>query len=191
MHVGPALITDGEAPEAAEPGKRSLHDPTVPAQALTAVDPASGDPSLDPVPSQSFATAWHVIGLVRVELGWALARPPPPLPNGRHSIDQLLEDAAVVNVGCGKPDGKRDAIGICDEVPLRARPTAVRRVRSSLLAPLLAATLALSRHARRQSIAPTRPRRSSRIRWSRSQTPASCHSRNLRQQVMPEPQPIS
>jgi hypothetical protein len=35
------------------------------------------------------------------------------------------------------------------------------------------------------------PRRSRRTRWSVSHTPACCQSRRRRQQVMPEPQPIS
>jgi hypothetical protein len=35
------------------------------------------------------------------------------------------------------------------------------------------------------------PKRSSSTRWSRFQTPASCHSLRRRQQVIPDPQPIS
>jgi hypothetical protein len=35
------------------------------------------------------------------------------------------------------------------------------------------------------------PRRSNSARWSRSQTPSACQSRNRRQQVMPDPQPSS
>ena len=59
------------------------------------------------------------------------------------------------------------------------------------LAPLLAGKEALSSEQRPQSIAFARPSRSSSARWSRSQTPAACQSRSRRQQVMPEPQPIS
>jgi hypothetical protein len=55
----------------------------------------------------------------------------------------------------------------------------------------LAGTDALSRHARRQSMAPARPSRSRSTRWSRSHTPFACHSFKRRQQVLPEPQPIS
>jgi hypothetical protein len=55
----------------------------------------------------------------------------------------------------------------------------------------LAGTLALSTQARLQSIAPARPRRSSRTRCSFFQTPAACQSRSRRQHVMPDPQPLS
>ena len=93
---------------------------------------------------------------------------------------------------CGREaDGKRNTLAISDDVALGFRPTSVRGVRAGALTPLLAATDALSRQARRQSMAPACPSQSRSTRWSRSQTPAACHSRNRRQQVMPEPQPIS
>ena len=132
MHVGPALVTDSEATEAAEPGERSLDNPPVPAQALTAIDPASGDAIFDPAPPQGFAAAWHVIDLVGVKLGRAPAGPTPPSPDDwRHRVDQVLEDAAVVNVGGSEPDGKRDTVGISNDVPLgslyrRLRPDVSR-----------------------------------------------------------------
>ena len=59
------------------------------------------------------------------------------------------------------------------------------------LATVLAGKEALSSGQRLQSIALARPSRTSSARCSRSQTPASCQSRSRRQQVMPEPQPIS
>ena len=54
-----------------------------------------------------------------------------------------------------------------------------------------ARTAAEPKDARDQSMRSACPRRSSTAPCSRSHTPASCHSRSLRQQVMPEPQPIS
>jgi len=57
--------------------------------------------------------------------------------------------------------------------------------------PALAGRLAASSEHRLQSIRPARPRRSSSVWWNACQMPASCQSRSRRQQVMPEPQPIS
>jgi hypothetical protein len=78
---------------------------------------------------------------------------------------------------------------------LRARfrrvPSGCRWIRPGLLAPFFAGMLALSSAARLQSIWSAAPNRSRRTRWRRSQTPASCQSRNRRQQVTPLPQPIS
>ena len=118
MDVGAPLVADGQAAEATEPRQGAFHDPAVPTQTLAAVDPAPGDPGLDPAPAQGLAAAGHVIGFIGVELGRAPAGTAPPLPNGRHSVDQVLEDTAVVNVGGGELDGKRDAVGICDDRPL-------------------------------------------------------------------------
>jgi hypothetical protein len=55
----------------------------------------------------------------------------------------------------------------------------------------LAGMEAESSEARSQSICSASPRRSRRTRCSLSHTPASCHSFKRRQQVIPEPQPIS
>src|SRR5215211_3539683 len=48
-----------------------------------------------------------------------------------------------------------------------------------------------SKQARSHSIWSASPRRFKSTRCRRSQSPASCHSRNRRQHVTPEPQPIS
>jgi hypothetical protein len=73
---------------------------------------------------------------------------------------------------------------------LRARFAFIRWIRAGALAPLLAATLVLSKLARDQSIRLASPSPSSKIWWSLQQTPASCQSRSRRQQVTPLPQPI-
>ncbi len=44
MNVGPAFIADPQPAVAVEPGKRSLHHPTVVAQPLRGLDPPPGDP---------------------------------------------------------------------------------------------------------------------------------------------------
>ena len=74
---------------------------------------------------------------------------------------------------------------------LRARFAAIRGVRADGLAPLLAGMLAESRRGPAPVDRSASPRRSSSTWCSRSHTPASCQSRSRRQQVMPEPQPIS
>jgi hypothetical protein len=80
---------------------------------------------------------------------------------------------------------------IGEDVTLSACLATIRRVWTCRQAPLLAATDALSRAARLKSMALRRPRRSRSTRWSLDQTPACCQSRKRRQQVMPDPQPIS
>ena len=71
----------------------------------------------------------------------------------RHGIDQLFAEAAIVEICRGDPEGKRDALGICEEVALAPRPAAIGRGGAGLLTPLVAATDALSTQARLQSMA--------------------------------------
>ncbi len=75
------------------------------------------------------------------------------------------------------------------EVVCRPRFPAIRGVRPGLHAPLFAAML--STLTRSQSIRSASPSRSSTTRCKRSQMPACCQSRSRRQQVTPDPQPIS
>jgi hypothetical protein len=130
-----------------------------------------------------------------MELGW----PPPSLPrqllDGRDGIEQVLEDDRIVAVGPGQQRGKRDAGSVDHTMALRAGHSLglapIRRIRADELPPLVAGILALSSAARLQSMRSASPSRSSSVWCSRSQTPAACQSRKRRQQVIPEPQPIS
>ncbi len=97
----------------------------------------------------------------------------------------------VVDVGRRVPHRERDAASVDHNVALRALFAAIRRVRAGLFAPPGAGTAAESKEALPQSMRLASPRRSSRVSCKRAHTPASCHSFRRRQQVMPEPQPIS
>ena len=177
--------------QAQDEGQRPFHDPPVPPKPCTALDTAPSDAGLGVAAGQSATAAAMIVSLVGVELagpapGWS-----PGLPDGRDGIDHLFQHDAVMNVGSCQADCERNALRIGDDVPLGARLAAIRRVWTCRRAPLLAATEALSRAARLKSMALRRPRRSRRTRWRRSHTPAFCQSRRRRQQVIPEPQPIS
>ena len=95
-----------------------------------------------------------------------------------------------MTVGPAQGHAERRAARVDDEVPLAARLAAIRRVWAGVLAPLFAGTLALSSAARDQSSCLAPASRSSKARCRAAQTPALCHSCNLRQQLIPEPQPI-
>jgi hypothetical protein len=132
------------------------------------------------------------------ELLGALPRPSPTrTPDGLYGVDELLEEHRVVGIGGGEDRGERDPerdpFSVRNKVALRALLSLIRRIRCGFCAPLLllAGMLAESTEARSQSMRSASPRRSRRVRCSLSHTPASCHSRKRRQQVIPEPQPIS
>jgi hypothetical protein len=96
-----------------------------------------------------------------------------------------------VRVGGRQPDCERDAVAVDDQVVLGAGLAPVDRVRTGLIAPLLARTLSVSTLARDQSMAASSPSQFKSRSCNRSQTPASCQSRSRRQQVVPLPQPIA
>ena len=189
--VGSSLVADDEAAEAGEPGEGPLDDPSVPAEALAGVDAASGDAWDDAALVTGPAAARNIVGLVGVRLARSPAGPTPALADRCRRIERRRQHPAVVDVGRGQGNGEGNAAGIDGKVASAARPAAIGRIRAGVLAPLFAGTLATSGEHRRQSIALARPSRSSRTRCSRAQTPACCQSRTRRQQVMPEPQPIS
>ncbi len=189
-----ALVAGGEAAEAREPGDRPFDHPAVATEALGRLDALARDADADPTASEVGAAARDVVGFVGVELG--RSKPWPPRPparpdNGRDRLDQRLEDARVVQVGRRQADGKWDPLAVHDQVVLGAELPTIGGVPPGGLAPFLARTLVLSRLARSQSIPPSSPNQFRIVRCRRSHTPASCHSRTRRQQVIPLPYPNS
>ena len=192
MDVGAALVADGQASVAGEPGEGTLHHPAVSSEAGAALDATACDARGDATGAALPAAATVVVGLIGVEfarpLPWAAAMADP---DPRHGIQGGRQHHAIVPVGPAERQAKRRAAGVRDEVALRAWLAAIRRVRARLGAPLFAGTVALSSAARRQSICPAACNRSSSRRCKAAQTPAACQSRSRRQQLIPQPQPIS
>src|SRR5262245_51017503 len=181
MDVGTPLVANGEAAEAIEPGERALDDPTMPAQLLTRVDAFAGNADPDVATAEGATAAGNIVGLVGMDLGGTLASPAVGLLDPGNGVEQWLKDHRLVAVGPRQECGEREAGPLDHNMALRARFAAIRWVRPDGVAPLLAGILAESRAARLQSMWSASPSRSSKVWWSRSQTPASCQSRNLRQ----------
>jgi hypothetical protein len=187
--VEPALVAHREPAEPGEPGQRALDHPAVAAQAFARLHTAPGDARDDAALAAGPAAARVVVPFIGVQLGRALARPSRALTDGRHGVEQRLEEATVVHVRGAEQERERDAAGVDQDVALGPRLAAVGRVGAGEFAPLFAGKEALSSEQRPKSIAFARPSRSSSARCSRSKTPAACQSRSRRQQVMPQPQP--
>jgi hypothetical protein len=185
------LVAGGEPAELVEPRERAFDHPPMTPEAVLRLDPLARDPGLDPAPAEELPAAGNVVGLVGMQRGRAFARPTTRLLDRGDGVDQVLEDDRLVAVGAGDEAGERGAAPVRNNVALRARFAAIRRVPAGGGAPLFAGTLAASRQARLQSIWSASPSRSSSARCSRSQTPSTCQSRSRRQHVMPDPQPSS
>src|SRR5829696_800346 len=191
MNVVTPLIADREPAVLRKPGQCPLHYPPVPPQLLATLYALSCYTALYPAPSQGSLALLVVVGFVGVQLLGTLPRSATGTLDRFYSVDEFFENHRVVNVCSADHHAERDASSVRNKVALRARFSFIRRILAGLCAPLLVGMEAESKQARSHSIWSASPRRSKSIWCSRSQTPASCHSRNRRQHVTPEPQPIS
>ena len=194
MNVQPTLVADDQSPELAEPSKRALHHPPVPAQPLAALYSSAGYAGDDPSPSECSSAALEVISFVSMQLAGtssATSTQKARLLDRLDGIQHVGESVGVVDISRSADHRERDSFGVDHNMALRALFALVCGVRPCTLAPLFAGTLALSTEARDQSILPSSPNLSSSTWCSFSHTPASCQSLSRRQQVMPLPQPIS
>jgi hypothetical protein len=191
MDLLPALVTDGQAAEPIQPGQRALGHPAIAAQPCRRLNAFPGNPCLNPALAQGLPAVRVVIALIRMQFGWALARPTTRPLDRFHRIHQCREDGVVRAVRTSHANGQGDPLPVDQHMALRARFAAIRRVRAGRGAPPLAGTLALSALARDQSMRSAPPSRFSRTRCRRCQTPAAIQSRRRRQHVTPLPQPSS
>jgi hypothetical protein len=194
VNIQAPLVSNDQSSELAEPGERALYNPSVPAQPLATLNTTAGYTRCNTSLPQSSSAPIKVVSFISVELDWpfpASSAKEPSLLYGLDSVDQISKSIAVVDVGSRADYREWNSLPIYDDVALRAWFSFICRIRASAFAPFLARTVAESTAARDQSILPASPSLSNRTWCSFSHTPASCQSRNLRQQVMPLPQPIS
>jgi hypothetical protein len=132
-----------------------------------------------------------IVSPVALHPGRLVTRRAWPSTDGRHRIDQRQQLRDVRAVGGGQRRAERYPLRVSENMMLRPGLAAIGRVRSSFFPPRSARSEALSTTARSKS---SRPRRRSSARspaCTRVQTPRRCQAANRRQQVTPDPQPIS
>lgn len=169
----------------------SFHDPTMSPQSLRRLNAFACDARRDAAPPQCLSLLFGVICFISVQLRGTFARASHRLLDGTDRINSFFHHLDVMNIRRRDGYGERDTSSFDHKVAFRALFAAIRRILPGFIAPFCAATADESSDARDQSMRSASPNRSSRALCNRFHTPASCHSFNLRQQVMPEPQPIS
>lgn len=189
------LIAYAQPAEPLLPANRPLDHPAVAAQPHAALDSPARDSWRDASLAQRNSQCPIVIRLVGVQLRGALPRAAALAAHRSDRVHRLKQFLAVVDVRPGERDGERDACAVYQLMAFRARFPAVRRVRPDrapfLRGAPLARTLTESMLARLRSISPARSNRLNSCWFNLRHTPARCQSRRRRQQVIPEPQPIS
>ena len=201
MNIITLLIANAKPAVLTQPGQRPLDYPAKAAQSLAGVDTSARDSRHNIPLQQGVSTTIEVIALVGMQLhgprAWSAA---PAVSYRRNGVDDLFEHLAIVNIGSRQQTGKWRASCIYHKMALRALFAPIRWIRPnclcrSVFCPPLGArgagTLAESTLARNQSSWSASAILSRRTACNSAQTPASCQSRSLRQQVIPDPQPIS
>ena len=191
MDVGTSLIAHTEAPELMQPREGPFDHPAKDAQAAPVGCAPLRQDRDDAEPSQGVAVGRRVVGAVTLDPCGPLSRA-ADLPADRgNRLDQREELRHVVAVGFGDADRQGEPVAIGDQVMLAPQLPSIRWRRARFFPAWCARTEEESTSARDQSSWSAAWSRSSSTRWSRCQTPARCQSRRRRQQVTPEPQPIS
>jgi len=191
MYRRQSIVADLEPPRLPDPSQPALHD--VPHGTQTTAMRSPGLPQVirDTPFLQSLPVPPGAIGPIPVQ-GLRLAAWPAPRPVDRWDVveqRQCLRGIGAVRPG--EAHGQGGAVAIDEQVPFRAFFGPIRGVFAGKYPPKTARIDWLSTQALSQSISPSRPRRSSSACSSFFQTPRRCQYRKRRQQVTPEPQPIS
>jgi hypothetical protein len=145
----------------------------------------------DAAASQRSSFLSRVICFIGMQLRGTFARATTGTLDRADSINGFFQHPYVMHIGCRDGHGQRDAFSLDHQMAFRALFAAIRWILPGFSAPFCAGTADESNDARDQSMRSASPKQLSSTWCSFFQTPASCHSFNLRQQVMPEPQPIS
>jgi hypothetical protein len=194
VNIKPLLISNGQSAKVVEPGKCALHHPAVPSQLLAALYTSPRNPRGDAPLAKSKPVLLRVIPFVSVHLhrskAWSTSFP----VQRRNGIYHLLQHRRVRYISSCALYGQRYSSAFDHKMALRAWFSLIRRVLACSLLPFftpLAGMVAESSETLDQPISPASLSLSSSSLCSFFHTPAFCQSLTRRQQVMPEPQPIS
>lgn len=185
------LIADIETTKTMEPGQCPFDDPPCAAQSAAVRRSSLGELRLNPAAMEQIAMALRVIAAVALDerrFAHGSAGAAAQRGDGVHQGDQLGD---VVPIGGGHNGSQGNAFRFGENVMFRPGLTAIGWVRSSFFPPRNARSEPLSTTAQLRSSRPRRRNSASNTSCSRCHTPARCQATSRRQQVLPEPQPIS
>lgn len=193
-----SVIPDPQATSVMQPPHSALDGPALFSQTAAMRRAALGQLGCDAAPFQLIAVRLRVVTPVAKELFGAAARSSCFALHAGHRSEQGPKLGDVVCVGAGHAHRQRHALSVHHQVMFGARASAVGGVWADGLAFFswleetpTARTEDESMAARDQSKAPAWCSLESKSACSASHTPTSCQALSRRQQLMPDPQPIS
>lgn len=120
MNISSAFVTDAQTPESVQPAQRPLDHPAPTPQALFAFHTPPCDPRRDTAPTQPLAMATVVVALVGVQFARALPGPARQTANRWQRLNERLQQARVMDIGCRQLRHQWQAALIDDDVVLAA-----------------------------------------------------------------------
>lgn len=191
MNIRSTLITNSQSTKLVQPSKGTLNYPTSFAQTTAISSSSFSQQRLDIQKSQNQPVWLRIITSITLNNIRSFSRTTLLTGYWRNCLNQRDKLSDIMTVCTGDSCRQRNSIGISYYMVLTAIFTSVCGVWACFLPPKTARTEAESITAREKSILSAFRNLLSRMRCILSQTPAFCQSRSLRQQVIPEPHPIS
>ena len=116
MDVGPLVVTDAQASELVEPGKRPLHDPPPPAQPTPVRGTTHSDPRYDMPRPQPTPNRRSVVAAIAEHTVRPLPRSPAVSVQRGNRIHQRQGFLRVVPVRASQADGEGHAPPVADQM---------------------------------------------------------------------------
>lgn len=185
------FVTDLEATKLMQPSDGAFYHPAGFAQAATVFGIAFGNERLDGEGAQQPTMRFGVVATITLKRLRALSGTARFAPDRRNGLNQGQQLRHIVGVGPSDYGRERDTLRVGKNVVLAPRLTAIGWVRSSFFPRCMARTDELSTTASARSSWSRRRSSANSTSCKRCHTPVSCQSLSRRQQVTPEPQPIS
>lgn len=191
MNVRAAFISNSKSSMLMYPRNRAFDEPSCLAKSGGSLHTSLRQFGFDAARAKLRAVRTRMISLVALYNFWSLTRSSAFSTDWRYRIDQVNQLRAIVNIGTRDHGDQRGTFSLRDHMVFRAFLGPVRGVWADFKPPKTARTEELSTSARLQSILSAACSFARRISWIFCQTPAFCQAAKYRQQLMPEPQPIS
>lgn len=185
------FVANAQTAVLVQPTDGALNHPAMDTQATSMGRFAFGQHRFDAAPAQCLAVRCGVVGAIALHTLRSFPWPSRFSGDRRYGIDERYELGYVVTMSGGNFRRERNAMGVCDHMVFRAFFAAIRGTGAGVPPPKTARTEPESTTARDQSILSAACKWPNKSRWILVQTPARCHWRRRRQQVMPLPHPNS
>jgi hypothetical protein len=191
MDLGKSRVANSKTMEIMEPSMSPFDYPSIFSKATAMLGAALCKNGFDAPITQFLPVCFGVVSAIGVDDLRLFQRAPADTTDGWNRVNERQQLGEVMTICSGQDDRERHPICVSSNMVLGARSRTIYGVRPSFWPAPMARTEDESRITREKSIWPAARNSASNSTCNRSHTPASCQSRKRRQQVTPEPQPIS